>query len=663
MSVAQELEKLVVRLTGDGMSYARMLDTAVTDTYVAAAKIDRTINNQIVKAGDQLKSVGKSMRNYGLGLTFGVSLPILGTAAAIIKMGADAETTSVQFNTMLGKDQGQKMLKNLREFAASTPFRFPELAGSAKTLIGFGVAQEDVMDTMKVLGDVSAGTGKNVQELAVIFGQIRGMGRLQGQDFMQLVNAGFPVSEIAKTIGTDMKGLKDQMEAGNVSFEAVEETFKRLTREGGKFNNMMKALSETTAGKFSTLMDNITMLGQSMSKYLLPSINKFLDWAINAVQWFDKLDPAVHRLTLIIGGLVGAFGPLLVIVGMFMAGIGGFMVMLTSTGPVVAAFITTLIGVSLFMAKWVLLIGVATKATKALTDHIYGEGSFAWALGKAKHVAMDFAWNVIGFLLNIRENFGAIMNWLKHEWKNLLKDMGNLFLTLVKNNIHNMGVLVHTIVRLYVLLQGYLFGIFKQIFSIDFLNWVRKGVIEAAEVFTNFAKKAWETLKSIFTGENANALSDMARNLAKQLGEDFKAGMNTDDFLGEVKNILGEQAKEWRTPFEGFESSMKGLPWLETGLGSFGEKVPEELRKEADKIMEAVKKEEKKIEDEQNTRDVKTGEFKQMALNRFSVTPVGMYNLPAVKKQEVTDKGVQGKLDELINVTQNQGNKPAVMAR
>jgi len=128
--------------------------------------------------GEKITAIGRSMRNVGMITTFAFTLPLLAAGGAMLKTAADAEQTRIKFETMLGADRGRALLSRLREFAAVTPFRFPGVSDAAKTLIAFGVEQEKVMGTMRMLGDVAAGTGKDYRELAVIFGQIRGMGRL-----------------------------------------------------------------------------------------------------------------------------------------------------------------------------------------------------------------------------------------------------------------------------------------------------------------------------------------------------------------------------------------------------------------------------------------------------------------------------------------------------
>lgn len=623
----------------------------------AAASKVATLANGVI-------SLGKTLGIAGTLMTLSVTLPIAGAGAAMLKTAANAETTRIQFQTMLGADQGDAMLANLRKFGAETPFEFPELAASAKSLIGFGVAEKDVMGITKMLGDVSAGTGKDIRELSVIFGQIRGMGRLQGQDFLQLVNAGFPVQEIAKTIGTNMEGLKKHMEDGNVSFEVVEETFKRLTSEGGQFHGMMENLSKTAAGKFSNLMDVIGQLAQQMGEYLLPTVKNVLDYIIAGITWFKDLGEEVHKTVMAILAFAAALGPILTVAGAALVAVGGLTAMAMALGTTLGGLVAMGAGLLVTIGGWVVGIVLVIKAFQMLYDHINGEGSFVSALRDAVLAAWNFTMKVVGFIMNIGTNWGLLTGWLKENWLNILKDMGMAYLTFLSNTVKNLGYMLFAMVRLWMLWRGFMASLWERVFSAEFVMWVLDGVIKAIEVFIQFKDAAIESLKSIFTGENAQGLSTLAGNLATRLSQDFKQGMTTDDFLGDAKNIVTGAVDNMRTPLEGFTSSVTDLPQFATNIGKTAEVAEKKPKKEADKAIKtmAIAEKKKKEKKEKEDSETKTGEFKMMSLKQFAVSPVGLNNPKKREKQEVTDIGVQNKLDALIGTVKGQENA-AVMAR
>ncbi|MEZ5951188.1 MAG: tape measure protein [Planctomycetaceae bacterium] len=118
-------------------------------------------------------------------------------------MAAAAEQTAVSFSVLTGSvEQGNKTLGELRQFAASTPFQFPEIADSAKKLIAFGISSDEVTGELRKLGDVSAGLGIPMNELADMYGKARVSGRLFGEDLNQWAGRGVNLTaEFANSLG------------------------------------------------------------------------------------------------------------------------------------------------------------------------------------------------------------------------------------------------------------------------------------------------------------------------------------------------------------------------------------------------------------------------------------------------------------------------------
>jgi tape measure domain-containing protein len=240
----------------------------------------------------------KSQMGGVLGLAGGLAIGMaaFGAGKGIIKLGADLEQTRVSFQTMLGSaDKGNKLLKDINEFANVTPFANSDLQDSAKVLLNFGVTGEKVIPTLKNIGDVSGGNKEKLRGLTLAFAQVSSAGKLQGQDLMQMINAGFnPLMEISRTTGESMASLKDKMAKGALSAQMVEQAFASATSEGGMFNGMMDKQSQTLSGKWSTLVgkfqDKIANFGEKMAPYL----GKVVDFAIGVIDNVGKI-PKVFR--------------------------------------------------------------------------------------------------------------------------------------------------------------------------------------------------------------------------------------------------------------------------------------------------------------------------------------------------------------------------------
>lgn len=214
-------------------------------------------------------------------------------ALGIAKIGKDFISAGVNYNiamenytagltTLLGSaDKAEKMIADLKKYAAATPFEMSDLSSATQTLLSFGVAEKDVMGTMKMLGDVSLGDQQKFQSLALVFGQVSSQGKLMGQDLLQMINAGFnPLQTISDKTGESMASLKDKMSKGQIGIDEVTQAFQWATSEGGKFYGGMERGSKTLSGQMSTLKDNfnefagnaVAPLTNALSQKLLPAI-------------------------------------------------------------------------------------------------------------------------------------------------------------------------------------------------------------------------------------------------------------------------------------------------------------------------------------------------------------------------------------------------------
>ena len=195
----------------------------------------------------------------------------LGALGIGVKLAADFEQAEVAMSTMLGSTgEAKKVLKDLTDFAASTPFEFPELQQATTKLLAFGESSESVIPALRRIGDIAAGVGQPVGEIAEVYGKARVQGRLFAEDINQLVGRGIPViQELAKQFGVTDGEVKKLVESGKVNFSNLEQAFISLTSEGGKFAGLMAAQSGTLSGLFSTLKDNVGLSLREISSTLL----------------------------------------------------------------------------------------------------------------------------------------------------------------------------------------------------------------------------------------------------------------------------------------------------------------------------------------------------------------------------------------------------------
>ena len=261
------------------------------------------------------KDLGQAFRSLP-GAEF-ITNPIVAITAGIgvvSKMGMEAEKTATSFNVLVGSEEkAAKMLEEINRYADTTLWDRSTTQNATKTMLGFGVSTETVVDDLKMLGDVAGGDKNKLQQLALVFGQISSAGKLQGQDLLQLINAGYnPLMDMAELTGKSVAQLKDDMSKGLVTFDMVRAAFQRATGEGGKFNNMTARIAETSFGAFEQLKGKLVSvlleLYNVIQPFIIPVLNalgKGLDYISKVATWASQhlktIIPVVKYLAIAIG--------------------------------------------------------------------------------------------------------------------------------------------------------------------------------------------------------------------------------------------------------------------------------------------------------------------------------------------------------------------------
>jgi tape measure domain-containing protein len=182
---------------------------------------------------------------------------VLGLGKAMVEGNAEMENYTSRFTVMLGSVEKTRVLMDeLKEFGESTPYEFPELAQASSSLLAFGFNADQIKPNLQKLGDIASGVGTDFNELSSIYGKARIAGTLMTEDINQLTERGIPViQEFAKQLGVSEGQVKEMASQGRITFPMLEQAFTDLTAEGGKFNGMMEAQSQTFTGMLSTVQD------------------------------------------------------------------------------------------------------------------------------------------------------------------------------------------------------------------------------------------------------------------------------------------------------------------------------------------------------------------------------------------------------------------------
>lgn len=198
--------------------------------------------------------------------------------AKAIQLSQDYEQTAISFEVLTGSvSEATKLLEDLDRFSLETPFEPTQINNAAKTLLGFGRSAVQVKSDLELIGNASAATGADLENLAVVFGQVAGVNKLQGQDALQFINAGIPVYDLlAQSTGRSVVELKELQSQGKITFDVLREAFAQASEEGGKFEGALIKQSQTLGGLRSTLAGAFNSLLRNAGDVLLPIARELL---------------------------------------------------------------------------------------------------------------------------------------------------------------------------------------------------------------------------------------------------------------------------------------------------------------------------------------------------------------------------------------------------
>mgnify|MGYP003618171845 CR=1 FL=1 len=212
-----------------------------------------------------------------------------------VKGAANLESMNAEFEVMLGNaDAARYLVQQIQGMAAATPFETAGLIANVRMMMAFGQTANQAMSALKFLGDVAGGSQEKLDRLTLAYSQVMAAGKLQGQDLLQFVNAGFnPLQVLSEKTGKSMAQLRKDMEKGAISADMVRQAFETVTGPGGRFFGNMEKQSQTLNGLWSTMIDNIKILMAELGGRLVPFVKQVI---IGIIGLSDAIAGAYRQL-------------------------------------------------------------------------------------------------------------------------------------------------------------------------------------------------------------------------------------------------------------------------------------------------------------------------------------------------------------------------------
>jgi hypothetical protein len=291
--------------------------TRLKNEYAALSEADRKsdigkkMRENITGLDEEVKKI-----NGAFGETQGLVDKLTGAIAAyaslqfagnflkdVVEVRGQFQQLEVAFKTMLGsKEKADKLMEEVTQFAATTPFELTEVAGASKQLLAFGIDASNIKDTLRSLGDVASGIGAPLSDIAYLYGTIKTAGVANNEDIKQFAQRGIPIYEaLAKVLNTNVENVKEFVTAGKVGFPQIEKAFQSLTGSGSQFGGLMEAQSKTLTGQLSNLSDAWSRMLNDIGKSGEGVFADAISSATSLVQNYETVIDVIKTVVLVYG--------------------------------------------------------------------------------------------------------------------------------------------------------------------------------------------------------------------------------------------------------------------------------------------------------------------------------------------------------------------------
>lgn len=452
------------------------------DLRVAASEAERALQGVERQAQSSARGIERSMGRAerstrsafsGIGGAIaGISaravagLGVIGAAGGGLAIGLGInfnrikEQAEIAFTTMLGSGQkARAFLDDLKEFARTTPFEFPELIRTSQRLLAMGFAADEVIPSLTAIGDAVSALGASEETLnrvTLALGQMQLKGRVQAEEMLQLIEAGVNGWQyLADAMGTSVVRAQEMVTKRQVEGRfAVRAILAGMERD---FEDSMQLQSRTFAGLWSTIKDTASQtlgtalgpvfdvlrdqmqrlvdasddprfgaaaqrFGQILATEIIPRVGQLLSflWANRdaAIEFATRAGGAIVDLSRLVWQLVGVLDSVVDVMGgwdeafyLLLGGIIARQVLILSRS-IISSLIPTIVLVGTTWTQAAATSGRAMAAMRVaavLTSRVIRTALITTGIGALVVAASLAAEQIIN-------HWGAIVDWLQQTF-------------------------------------------------------------------------------------------------------------------------------------------------------------------------------------------------------------------------------------------------------
>ena len=431
-----------------------------TSQYKSGVKdIDRA-NSDVEKSSDKTsKSIGSGFSSAAKVATAAILTATALIAKSFVDSASEIQSLRASFESLTGDvDSTNKVMTTLYELGKKTAFENKDIQSAGRSYLAAGVAVEDLQKVLSNTADIAGATGANLGQLTLPLTQTIARGKLQTQDFYQIMNAGAgalrkPLTDLAgkKGFGT----LAEAMEKGAITADDLLGVMSDVSGEGGfAFKGAIKQ-SETYAGRMSNLQEAITNVGlkilgvDAVTGTVDPSgaFSKLSTAVSVATEWLSKNGETVKQIAIVIGILLT---PAIIALGVqgLIAGAKLAAGILLALGPIGLIIAAVGAAVALIIMNWEAVSGFVTSVWENIQNA--AKNVFEW-IKKNWPLILSIITGPIGLAVyaiiknfdKIKAAVGNVWNWIKGVFatigeiaSNIIKVPVNAIIGFAQNTIN-----------------------------------------------------------------------------------------------------------------------------------------------------------------------------------------------------------------------------------
>ena len=299
--------------------------------------------------------------------------------------------------------------------------------------------------------------------------------------------------------------------------------------EEGTTAEMSEAMMSGFGGSLEKLKSSVDVAKTSLGEALAPIILKVAEGIQKLVDWFNSLSPTAQRIIAVVGAIVAAIGPLLVIGGTLLTGLGNIMIygpmimgMLAGVGPAIA-------GIAAPVAIAIGVIGALVIAGIALYKH--------W--DQIKAIAKSL-WD------SIKATFEGIKTSIMNAW--------NAIKTGVTTAVNAIKTVIQTVFAAIVaIITGYV-NAYRTVITVVF-NAIKSVVTTIFTAIKTAVTTIWNGIKLAITNP-----VQAARNAVTNAVNAIKSVINgISGIIGNVKSAFSSIKSAMTSPIESAKQTISNV--------------------------------------------------------------------------------------------------------